>query len=83
MYTSSTSGLIWSRRDYCGSTPYTEVELEDIREGKKTFLDKVATHNAWFMEHFIKHENTPKKSADSKTGEFVLMGWSFGNVFTW
>lgn len=37
---------------------------------------------AWFLEHFVEHENTPKVSLDRKSGGFILMGWSFGNATT-
>jgi hypothetical protein len=72
--------VIWSRRDYRGSTKYTDVELDDLRAGRKIFQDRLAIQLAWFLEHFIKHEKTPKLSVDRDSGGFILMGWSFGNA---
>ncbi|KAJ7921915.1 hypothetical protein B0H13DRAFT_1604137 [Mycena leptocephala] len=72
--------VIWSRRDYRGSTKYTDAELDDLRAGRKTFQDRLAIQLAWFLEHFIKHEKTPKLSVDRDSGGFILMGWSFGNA---
>ncbi|KAJ6611318.1 Alpha/Beta hydrolase protein [Mycena sp. CBHHK59/15] len=74
--------ILWNRRDYRGSTKYTDEELEDLKAGRKIYQDRLAIQTAWFFEHFIKHENTPELSADRKTGGFILMGWSFGNATT-
>lgn len=74
--------IIWNRRDYRGSTKYTDAELEDLAAGRKVFQDRLAMQLAWFLEHFVKHENTPKVSLDRKSGGFILMGWSFGNATT-
>jgi pimeloyl-ACP methyl ester carboxylesterase len=74
--------ILWNRRDYRGSTKYTDAELEDLKEGRKVFQDRLAIQLAWFLEHFIKQKGTPKLSADRKSGGFILMGWSLGNVTT-
>ncbi|KAJ6579492.1 hypothetical protein DFH09DRAFT_1445551 [Mycena vulgaris] len=74
--------ILWNRRDYRGSTKYTNEELEDLREGRKVFQDRLAIQTASFLAHFIKHENTPKLTADRRSGGFILMGWSFGNATT-
>ncbi|KAJ6522715.1 Alpha/Beta hydrolase protein [Mycena capillaripes] len=72
--------ILWNRRDYHGSTKYTDAELEDLKAGRKIFQDRLALQLAWFFEHFITHESTPKLSPDRKSGGFVIMGWSFGNA---
>ncbi|KAJ6530686.1 Alpha/Beta hydrolase protein [Mycena capillaripes] len=74
--------ILWNRRDYRGSTKYTAEELEDLAAGRKVFQDRLAIQLAWFLEHFIKHENTPKVSLDRRSGGFIVMGWSFGNATT-
>ncbi|KAJ7237967.1 Alpha/Beta hydrolase protein [Mycena rebaudengoi] len=74
--------ILWNRRDYRGSTKYTDEELEDLKDGRKVFQDRLAIQLAWFLEHFIKHEKTPKLAADRSSGGFILMGWSFGNATT-
>ncbi|KAF7341425.1 Aminodeoxychorismate synthase [Mycena venus] len=74
--------ILWNRRDYRGSTKYTDAELEDLAAGRKVFQDRLAMQLAWFLEHFIKHENTPKISVDHGSGGFILIGWSFGNATT-
>ncbi|KAJ7671871.1 hypothetical protein B0H17DRAFT_192843 [Mycena rosella] len=72
--------VAWNRRGYHGSTKYTDEELADLKAGRKIFLDRLAVQTAWFLEHFIKHEKTPKATADRAAGGFILLGWSFGNV---
>ncbi|KAF8166313.1 Alpha/Beta hydrolase protein [Mycena galopus ATCC 62051] len=74
--------VIWNRRDYCGSTKYTDAELEDLKAGRKIFLDRLARQMAWFFEHFIKNEQTPLVSPDRKAGGFILVGWSYGVATT-
>ncbi|KAJ7129097.1 hypothetical protein C8R46DRAFT_925683 [Mycena filopes] len=74
--------IICNRRDYHGSTKYDDQELVELAAGSKTFQDKLGLQMAWFLEHFIKHEATPKVSPDRRTGGFLLVGWSFGNAAT-
>lgn len=52
-----------------------------MRKGKKEYLDKIALHNAWFLEHFIVVEEIPKISADPKGGGAMFMGFSMGSAF--
>ncbi|KAJ7087054.1 hypothetical protein C8R43DRAFT_908925, partial [Mycena crocata] len=72
--------IIWNRRDYRGSTKYSDEELADLNAGRKVFQDRLSLQIAWFFEHFIKHENIPKVGPDRKSGGFILLGWSFGNA---
>ncbi|KAJ6479495.1 Alpha/Beta hydrolase protein [Mycena vitilis] len=67
-----------NRRDYRGSTKYTDAELEDLKAGRKIFLDRLAIQLAWFLQQFVNHEGTPKVSVDRKSGGFVILGWSSG-----
>ncbi|KAJ6472851.1 hypothetical protein C8R47DRAFT_720816 [Mycena vitilis] len=69
-----------NRRDYRGSTKYTDAELEDLNAGRKVFQDRLAIQLAWFLEHLINEEGTPKVSPDHKAGGLILVAWSFGNA---
>jgi hypothetical protein len=33
--------IIWNRRDYRGSTKYTDAELDDLKAGRKVFQDRL------------------------------------------
>ncbi|KAF7368507.1 Aminodeoxychorismate synthase [Mycena venus] len=70
--------ILCNRRDYHGSSPFTDDEIAELHAGKKMFQDRIALQTAWLLEHFIKHENTPRPTDDGKKGGFILMGWSFG-----
>ncbi|KAF8067706.1 hypothetical protein FPV67DRAFT_1415804 [Lyophyllum atratum] len=72
--------VIWNRRDYYGSTKYTDAELEDLNEGRKVFLDRLAVQVADFLKQYIEKESIPKISADHKSGGFAIMGWSMGTA---
>ncbi|KAJ7671849.1 Alpha/Beta hydrolase protein [Mycena rosella] len=74
--------ILWNRREYRGSTKYSDEELADLKAGRKVFQDRLAIQTAWFLEHFIKNESSPKVTADRSAGGFILMGWSFGNATT-
>jgi pimeloyl-ACP methyl ester carboxylesterase len=74
--------VICNRRDYRGSTKYSDDELADLQAGRQSFQHLLGLQTAWFLEHFIKHENTPKVTADGRAGGFILVGWSFGNATT-
>ncbi|KDR72506.1 hypothetical protein GALMADRAFT_252616 [Galerina marginata CBS 339.88] len=72
--------VIWNRRDYPGSTKYTDAELQDYNEGRKVFLDRLSVQLADFLKQFIGKESVPKINADRKSGGFALMGWSMGSA---
>ncbi|KAJ7139260.1 hypothetical protein C8R44DRAFT_606250 [Mycena epipterygia] len=74
--------ILWNRRDYHGSTKYSDDELADMRAGGKTFQDRLALQTAWFFQHLIENERTPKVTGDRKAGGFILVGWSAGNSAT-
>ncbi|KAG7090233.1 hypothetical protein E1B28_011833 [Marasmius oreades] len=71
--------VIWNRRDYPGSTPYTDSELEDLRQGRRVFMEKIGVQVGEFLEQFIENENIPKVSSDHKAGGIAIMGCSMGN----
>ncbi|KAG7447219.1 uncharacterized protein BT62DRAFT_892859 [Guyanagaster necrorhizus] len=70
--------VIWNRRDYPGSTRYSDNELQQLRNGEKTFLDHLAIHMGEFLLQFIEKEAIPKISRDRKLGGFAVLGWSMG-----
>ncbi|RDB30090.1 hypothetical protein Hypma_013908 [Hypsizygus marmoreus] len=72
--------VVCNRRDYPGSTRYTDSELDDLRHGRKDFLDRLAIQVGWFLEKFIDEENIPKVGADRKSGGFAILGWSMGTA---
>jgi pimeloyl-ACP methyl ester carboxylesterase len=74
--------VVWNRRDYHGSTKYTDEELADLNAGRQIHQDRLALQIASFLEYFIQAKDTPKLGSDRKTGGFILMGWSFGNATT-
>ena len=68
-----------NRRDYPGSTNYTDDNLKDLNEGNVSFMERLGAevaHLVWFAET----QNIPKISADGKSGGFSVMGWSMGNA---
>ncbi|KAL5492300.1 hypothetical protein ACEPAI_3747 [Sanghuangporus weigelae] len=75
-----------NRRDYPGSSPYTEGDLKrisaDNAEMNNEFAKARASEFAQFIKTFIEKENIPKASSDWKRGGIVLMAWSSGNAYT-
>jgi len=73
-----------TRRDYVGSTPFSQEELDSLRNGdmktKKDFLKQRALEVALFMDKFITQNGVPKASAGGTEGGIALAGWSIGNV---
>ncbi|KAG6830960.1 hypothetical protein H0H92_013672 [Tricholoma furcatifolium] len=72
--------VIWNRRDYPGSTKYTDAELDDLNSGKRAFLDRLAIQVADFLKQYIEKESVPKINADRTSGGFAIMGWSMGTA---
>ena len=71
-----------NRRNYPGSTPYSEEEINVLSNGTKEQKD--AWHRdrghevGMFIHKLIVKENLPPISADRQTGGIILLGWSIG-----
>jgi len=74
--------IIPNRRDYAGSTPYTDQELEALKNGQDSAMENIAKEMARLCRWFIEMQSLPKISSDRKNGGIVLMGWSLGNATT-
>ncbi|KDQ57019.1 hypothetical protein JAAARDRAFT_86452, partial [Jaapia argillacea MUCL 33604] len=72
--------VILNRRDYAGSTKYTDEELADLNAGDKAFMERLALEVANFLVWFAETENVPSVTPDRKKGGFSVMGWSMGNA---
>jgi len=74
--------VLFTRRDYRGSSLYSDDDLALLQAGKKEFLEGVGKNLAHFLLWFIKSHDIPKASIDRKSGGIALMGWSMGNHVT-
>lgn len=72
--------VILTRRDYAGSSPLTDSEMDDLKDGRQEFLDGIGGQLAEFIAQFIAKENIPKVSEDRKSGGIAILGWSFGTI---
>ncbi|KAF8642045.1 hypothetical protein AX16_009716 [Volvariella volvacea WC 439] len=71
--------VLYTRRDYTGSTPFSNQELEDLRNGKKIHLQSMGVEVGSFLSWFVEnHPEIPKLSEDRKKGGISLLGWSMG-----
>ncbi|KAF8161114.1 hypothetical protein B0H34DRAFT_653831 [Crassisporium funariophilum] len=68
------------RREYPGSTRYTDIELDDLRNGRKAFTDGLAHLVASFVHYFVETQDIPQMSADGRSGGVAIVGWSLGTV---
>lgn len=69
--------IVIQRKDYSGSTQFTEQELDDLNNGRQAFLDQLAVTVANLLKCLIEELNIPKVSKDGKGG-IALLGWSLG-----
>ncbi|KAG6839796.1 hypothetical protein C0991_011599 [Blastosporella zonata] len=75
-----------NRRNYPGSTPFSDEELALVLNGGGD-AKKEAVHHArglefaTFIDNFISKNNIHPISEDGKSGGIVLLGWSFGCTF--
>ncbi|KAJ7058715.1 hypothetical protein C8F01DRAFT_281316 [Mycena amicta] len=74
--------ILCNRRDYRGSTPYTDAELAELYAGKQVFQDRLAMQLTWVMEHFVRLDEVRPVNSDRTMGGIILMGWSSGNNTT-
>ncbi|KAJ3913686.1 hypothetical protein F5877DRAFT_83554 [Lentinula edodes] len=71
--------VLITRRDYRGSSPYTNEDLALLNAGKQQFLEDIGKELAHFLAWFAEHHNLPKPSSGHQSGGIALMGWSMGN----
>ncbi|KAF7293877.1 AB hydrolase-1 domain-containing protein [Mycena chlorophos] len=74
--------ILCNRRDYRGSTPYTDAELAELYAGEQSFQDRLGIELAHVLAHFVRKSDVRPVSEDRTTGGMVLMGWSSGNNTT-
>lgn len=74
--------VVVNRRDYAGSTKYTDEDIRDLNEGRAAFMERLGAEVAHLLIWFAETHKIPKISVDHKTGGFSIMGWSFGNATT-
>ncbi|KAG7096125.1 hypothetical protein E1B28_006799 [Marasmius oreades] len=70
--------IVLLERPPYGSTPYTESELDDLKQGRKIYLDRFGARLAEFLVQFIQKEKIPKASDDLNRGGITVVGWSAG-----
>jgi len=75
-----------NRRQYEGSTPYTEPEgmipITGSDDDKAGFIVSRGIELANFIDAFIQKNDLPPISNDGKTGGVAILGWSAGNLLT-
>jgi len=64
------------RRNYPGSSPYTEAEIVEMKNGSKSILDGFAISMAYFINYLAHNLSIPKVSQDRKSGGVALVSWS-------
>ncbi|KAF8629752.1 hypothetical protein AX15_003292 [Amanita polypyramis BW_CC] len=71
-----------NRRNYPGSTPFNEEQINVILNGSKEQKDALVQDSGHeiglFIHKFAEKTNIPPISADGKTGGIVLLAWSAG-----
>lgn len=74
--------VLVSRRDYPGSTPYTDEDLREIRSGSRHFLEKLGRELLHLMVWFVKEYNLPRVSnlGGKLVGGVALLGWSMAGT---
>ncbi|KIM79173.1 hypothetical protein PILCRDRAFT_792298 [Piloderma croceum F 1598] len=72
--------VIVNRRDYAGSTKYTDDDLKDLNEGKAAFMERLGAEVAHLLIWFAETHKISKISVDGKSGGFSVMGWSMGSA---
>lgn len=75
--------ILLNRRDYPGSSLYTDDDLGKVTpggdaEGAQSFLCARAQEFIACMEWLVDNENIPRASPDRKKSGIALFGWSAG-----
>ncbi|KAF9254805.1 hypothetical protein L218DRAFT_1039964 [Marasmius fiardii PR-910] len=55
-------------------------ELEDLKQGRKAFMERIGLQVGEFLEQYIEAEKIPEAASDRKAGGIAIMGCSMGNA---
>lgn len=72
--------VVVNRRQYDGSSKYSDAELQAINSGHASVLRKLALEVANFLVWFVRTQNIPLPTENKRAGGICLMGWSLGTV---
>ena len=72
--------VVVNRRDYAGSTKYTDGNLKELNAGEESFMKRLGLEVAHLLLWFADTQKVPKINADRKSGGFAVMGWSIGSA---
>ncbi|KAL4258271.1 AB hydrolase superfamily protein [Pleurotus pulmonarius] len=67
-----------NRREYPGSTPYGDEELDFMTKNPQAHLDSLAQFISLFLVAFIQGNSIPRANEDGTKGGLVALGWSTG-----
>lgn len=67
-----------NRREYPGSSKYTEEDLADLHAGRVEFLHQRGHEVGNFLAWFAESHAIPRISNNGKSGGFAVLGWSIG-----
>ncbi len=67
-----------NRREYPGSTPYGDEELDFMKKNPQAHLDSLAQFISLFLVAFIQGNSIPRANEDGTKGGLVALGWSTG-----
>ncbi|KAK1235464.1 hypothetical protein PQX77_001316 [Marasmius sp. AFHP31] len=81
--------VVLNRRDFSGSTPFSDVELEALRGDESLaqgFHGDLGLHMLLFLRKFVEEEGVPPiltnvEERTQRSGGIVVMGWSMGSTF--
>ncbi|EKM76772.1 hypothetical protein AGABI1DRAFT_115646 [Agaricus bisporus var. burnettii JB137-S8] len=73
--------IIVMRRDYPGSSRYTDEEMVLATENPELFFSRAGVLYLQFMHHILKNTSVCKPTMDRSKGGICLAGWSLGNSF--
>ncbi|TFK54470.1 hypothetical protein OE88DRAFT_1733125 [Heliocybe sulcata] len=68
--------VVVNRREYRGSSRYTEEEITHLQEGRKLFLERIGLHVVEFLQYFAETYDIPKITVGKDKGGIAVMGWS-------
>lgn len=69
-----------NRREYSGSSKYTDAEIDELLSGHKSFMERIGLEVTYFLLWFVRTYDIPSISDNRKSGGLAVMGWSMGNI---
>lgn len=73
--------VLLQRRDYAGSSKYTDEEISHLLRNPEVFFKKEGALLAHFVHYLVSYTHVHRPTEDRTKGGISILGWSMGATY--